>query len=126
MRTGFDQWSGGGRIDPGGPGAIRLSCGDRRDGAAAVVIQGELDLATADQTVRYICDVIDRHHGPVSVDLSGLAFCDACGLGALLRITAHAEQSGRRLEFTRPPRSLIKIMRITGVKDRLLITALAG
>jgi anti-anti-sigma factor len=131
MKTGVDQGSGGGRIgggriDPGEPGAIGLSCRDRRDGAAVIAIRGELDLATSDRTVRYICDVIDRHLGAVSVDLSGLAFCDACGLGALLQIATYAERCGRRIAFTRPPGYLVKIMRITGVDDRLLAAALAG
>ncbi len=104
---------------------IRLSC-QVADGLATVMICGELDLATADRTVRFVSEVIDRHDGMVSADLSGLAFCDACGLGALIRIAAHAEQAGRRFELTRPSRAVSRIMRITGVDDRLLAPALAG
>ena len=96
------------------------------DGLIVVAIDGDLDLATVDRTVRYVCDIIDRHDAPISADLSGLVFCDACGLGALIRIARHAEQAGRRLEFTKPSRSVAKIMRITGVDDRLLVPALAG
>jgi anti-anti-sigma factor len=127
MRTGFDQANGSERWGLGEPGgAIRLSCRELRGGGATVAIRGELDLATADWTVRSVTDLIDRRHGLVSVDLGGLAFCDASGLAALLRIAAHAERSGRRIEFTRPSRSLVKIMRITGVDGRLLTAALAG
>ena len=99
---------------------IHLSCRVWPDGLATVVIRGDLDLATADRTARYVTDVIDRHDGPVSADLSGLAFCDACGLGALIRITAYADAAGRRLELTRPSRAVTRIMRLTGVEDRLL------
>ena len=105
---------------------IRLSCRASADGFAVVAIGGDLDLATADRTVRYVSDVIDRHDGPVSVDLSGVAFCDACGLGALIRIAARAEQAGRLLELARPSRTVTRIMRITGVEDRLLMPALPG
>ena len=52
------------------------------DGLIVVAIDGDLDLATVDRTVRYVCDIIDRHDAPISADLSGLVFCDACGLGA--------------------------------------------
>jgi anti-anti-sigma factor len=105
---------------------IRLACHTGPDGLIVVAIDGDLDLATVDRTVRYVCDIIDRHDAPISADLSGLAFCDACGLGALIRIARHAEQAGRRLEFTKPSRSVARIMRITGVDDRLLVPVLAG
>jgi anti-anti-sigma factor len=99
---------------------IHLSCRVSADGLATVAIRGDLDLATADRTARYVAHVIDHHDGPVSADLSGLAFCDACGLGALIRITAYADVAGRRLELTRPSRAVTRIMRLTGVDDRLL------
>ena len=105
---------------------IRLAYHTGLDGLIVIAIDGDLDLATVDRTVRYVCDIIDRHDAPISADLSGVAFCDACGLGALIRIARHAEQVGRRLEFARPSRSVARIMRITGVDDRLLMPALAG
>jgi len=105
---------------------IRLSCRISADGSAAVSIRGELDLATADRTVRFVNEVIDRHDGTVSADLSGLTFCDACGLGALIRIAAHAERAGRALELKKPSRAVTRLMRITGVDERLLVPALAG
>ena len=105
---------------------IRLSCRVSADGLTEVSIRGELDLATADRTVRFVTEVMDRHEGTISADLSGLTFCDACGLGALIRIAAHAERAGRSLELTKPSRAVTRIMRITGVDERLLVPALAG
>jgi anti-sigma B factor antagonist len=105
---------------------IKLSCRVTADGLAEVSIRGELDLASADRTVRFVCDVIDQNEGTITADLSGLTFCDACGLGALIRIAAHAERTGRTLELSRPSRSVARIMRITGVDERLLVSALAG
>lgn len=105
---------------------IQLSSQIGADGLAVIAIRGDLDLATADPAVRYVKEIIDRHDGPVSADLSGVAFCDACGLGALIRIAAYAEQAGRRLELARPSRAVARIMRLTHVDDRLLEPALAG
>jgi anti-anti-sigma factor len=112
---------------PDGPDdLIRLSCQESAQGCAEVSIRGELDLATADRTVRFVVDIIDHHEGTISADLSGLTFCDACGLGALIRIAAHAERTGRALELAKPSRAVARIMRITGVDERLLLPALAG
>jgi anti-anti-sigma factor len=105
---------------------IQLSCQVSANGLVTVAIRGDLDVATVDRTVRYVTDVIDSCDGPVSADLSGLAFCDACGLGALIRATAYAGQKGRKLELTSPSRAVTKIMRLTGVEDWLLRPALAG
>jgi anti-anti-sigma factor len=103
-----------------GDDLIQLSCEVCPEGLATVTIRGDLDLATADRTAQYVTDVIDRHDGPVSADLSGLAFCDACGLGALIRITAYADVAGRRFELTHPSPAVTRIMRLTGVDEWLL------
>ena len=104
---------------------IRLSRSAATDGIPVVALRGDLDLATADRTVRYVTEVIDAGAQKVRVDLSGLAFCDACGLGALIRVNTYAGQMGRKLELTSPSRAVTKIMRLTGVDDWLLQPTLA-
>ena len=101
------------------PLQLELSCATDGDGNQIISVSGELDIATAGQAYAYISDVIDAWPGespaPVSVDLSGLTFCDASGLGALARIARHARQAGRQLKLTAARPSLRKIMRITGL-----------
>jgi len=97
------------------PLQLELSCRADGDGNQIVSLTGELDIATAEQAYAYISDVIDAWPAPVSVDLSGLTFCDASGLGVLARIARHARQAGRQLSFTAARPSLVKIMRITGL-----------
>ena len=107
--TGADQVTG---LEPA---QLELSCQTGANGYQIVSVTGELDIATAEQAYSYISEVIDGRTAPVTVDLSGLTFCDASGLGALARIARHARQKGRQLMLTsaRPP--LLKIMRITGL-----------
>ncbi len=105
---------------------IELSCQVSADGLVRVAVRGDLDVATADRTVRYVTDVIDSCDGPVIADLSEVAFCDACGLGALIRVNTYAGRMGRKLELTSPSRAVTKIMRLTGVDEWLLQPALAG
>jgi anti-sigma B factor antagonist len=97
------------------PLQLELSCQTDGDGNQIVSVTGELDIATAEQAYTYISNVIDAWPTPVSVDLSGLTFCDASGLGVLARIARHARQAGRQLKLTAARPSLLKIMRITGL-----------
>lgn len=97
------------------PLALELSCREDGDGNQVVSVAGELDIATAEQAYIYISDVIDAWPLPVSVDLSGLTFCDASGLGVLARTARHARTAGRQLRLIAARPSLLKIMRITGL-----------
>ena len=97
------------------PVQLELSCRTEEDGSQVISVTGELDIATAEQAYLYISDVIDCWPAPVSVDLAGLTFCDASGLGALARVARHARQAGRQLRLISARPSLVKIMRITGL-----------
>jgi anti-sigma B factor antagonist len=94
---------------------LELSCRTGANGYQIVSVTGELDIATAEQAYSYISEVIDGRPAPVTVDLSGVTFCDASGLGVLARISRHARQAGRQLKLASARPSLLKIMRITGL-----------
>ena len=87
------------------------------DGKATVQLRGELDIATADQAFAYLCDVVDSQQGTVTVDLAGLTFCDAAGLGVLARVAGHARRSGHSVELAAASPSLLRIMHITGMEE---------
>jgi len=89
-------------------------------GEVIIDIGGDLDIATTETAVSYVRDVIDHHRGPVIVNLAGLEFCDARGLGALLRMANYAEQADCAFMLASPSPSLVKLMRITGLNRRLL------
>jgi anti-sigma B factor antagonist len=107
---------------PSAPAALaaqlELSTRMGANGYQIISVAGELDIATAEQAYSYISQVIDERPAPVTVDLSGLTFCDASGLGALARIARHAREAGRQIMLTSARPSVVKIMRITGL-DRV-------
>jgi len=112
-----------GNPPPRAPGGaqLELSCRTGANGYQVVSVAGELDIATAEQAYSYISEVIDgpaRGPVPVTVDLSGVTFCDASGLGALARLARHARAAGRQLMLTSARPSVLKIIRITGL-DRI-------
>ena len=94
---------------------LELAYFSAADGSVTVNARGELDIATSDQAYAYLRDVMDSHRGPLTVNLAGLTFCDAAGLGALARLSRHARQAGRELKLAAARPSLLKIMRITGM-----------
>jgi anti-sigma B factor antagonist len=103
------------RDDAPEPAAIELSHRVPPAGEVVAVLGGELDIVSAEMAVSYVRDVIDRYPGPVFVDLTALTFCDAQGLGALLRIACYPERAGCEFRLASPRPALVKIMRITGL-----------
>lgn len=108
--------------DPQGTEPLELNHWIGSAGEATVNLRGELDIASAEAAVSYVRNVIDRHGAPVTVDLTALAFCDARGLAALLRMADYAEQAGCPFRLVSPRPSLVKIMRITGLNRRFLVS----
>ena len=100
---------------------LTLSCRISQTGQTTVTFAGELDTASADQAYEYVCDAIDTLGGQVLLDMAGLSFCDASGLGALARMSRHAGQVGSSLRLVAPPPRLMKIIRITGLEDTLRV-----
>jgi anti-anti-sigma factor len=102
------------------PAPLELSYRLRPSGEVVVDLGGELDIVSAEAAVSYVRDVIDRYGGPVIVDLAALTFCDARGLGAMLRMAGYAERAGYEFRLASPRPSVVKIMRITGLDRRFL------
>jgi len=100
-------------------GMLTLSCLISQTGQITVTFAGELDTASADQAYGYVRDVIDAHGGQVLLDVAGLSFCDARGLGALARMNRYAGQGGSSVHLVAPPPRLRQIIRITGLEDEL-------
>jgi anti-anti-sigma factor len=109
-----------------GPAPLELSHRISHAGEAVVQLGGELDITSAEVAVSYVTDIIDRHGGPVTADLSALAFCDARGLAALVRMAGYAEQADCPFRLASPSPSLVKIMRVTGLHHRFLTTQSSG
>jgi anti-anti-sigma factor len=100
-------------------GMLTLNCHIGQTRQTTVTFSGELDYASADHAFEYVRGVIDARGGQVLLDTASLSFCDACGLGALVRMSRHAGQAGSSLHLVAPPPRLLKIIRITGLEDTL-------
>lgn len=91
----------------------------RRGTVPIVSLRGELDIAGADALEDLVLEVLLRHGPDVVIDASGLVFCDATGLGALVWCANEAGRAGGRLTVVRPSHRLCRLMRLVDL-DRLL------
>jgi len=94
--------------------------GDRTE---IVSVHGELDLATAGSLYRRGRVAVGRHPRLLLLDLTGLSFCDACGLTAFVRIANEADAAGCRYGLIAPQPPVTKMLRITGLHQRLHVYA---
>lgn len=88
------------------------------------MLSGELDSTSSDTAFGYVRDVIDRHQMPVILNIASLSFCDARGLGTLVRMSNYAGRAGCSLWLAFPRPHLLKLMRITGLDSSLAIRGL--
>ncbi len=85
----------------------------------ALALAGELDLATTPELERHLA-AIDEHEIPrLLIDLSELTFMDSTGLSAIVRAHGSGEARGRALVLRRGPGQVQRLLRLTGIHDRL-------
>lgn len=89
------------------------------DGTTVVELDGEIDIATAEEAFARIAAAAGE--ACVVVDLSRVEFIDASGVNALVRALRAATQVQHHLLLARPPRQLTRILDVLEL-SRLLWT----
>jgi len=67
---------------------------ERREGFTVLTVSGDLDVNSADDFPGRVTTAMDGLAGPVSVDLSALAFVDCYGARTLAAVLDHLPVSG--------------------------------
>ena len=99
---------------------------DHGGGIQILHLAGELDLATADEAAAQGRAAITGHTWLLLLDLTGLSFCDARGLSALVRIANHADKTGCRYGLIAPKPPVRKVLRICRLDQRMPVFATTG
>lgn len=86
------------------------------DGVATVVLEGELDIATAPLLDATLADVERNGTGTVLLDLARVQFIDSTGLRSLLSARQRAEAAGRKLRLANLPVDVERVFDVTGVR----------
>ncbi len=91
--------------------------------AAWIRLSGELDLATAPQLTMRLDEALISAR-LVVIDLRQLTFMDSTGLAVLINAHNRARRGERRLVLIRGPLQVDRLLKLTGLADRLEITDL--
>lgn len=88
---------------------------------AVMLVDGEVDLATAPQLRQAILDLLDADPPPQSIrlDLSNVPLVDSSGIEVLVRGHRRAAQLGVSFAVRRPQQMVRQVLRISGVLQLL-------
>jgi anti-anti-sigma factor len=88
---------------------------DHRGHAVRLSVAGELDLATVDSLTRVAIGALRLPVRVLVLDMHGVTFCDAAGVGALLRIQRSAAEVGTRLVLAGIRPAVRRVLDLVGV-----------
>ncbi|MBT2235822.1 STAS domain-containing protein [Nonomuraea sp. NEAU-A123] len=83
--------------------------------ATIVHLRGELDLATREAVRERLLRTLQHDTGLLILDLSGVSFCDAAGLSALVGVQRQARSLDIALALAAPRPRVAKVLRLTGL-----------
>jgi anti-anti-sigma factor len=92
--------------------------------SAAVVVDGEIDIATAPAIRCLLMAAISGGNVHLAVDMSGVTFIDAGGIGVLVAAANRARQAGGGLTLLAPSRQVRRLLDVFHL-DAILPTARA-
>lgn len=93
---------------------------DRRPGCRDIQVEGELDLAVAEQ----LDEVLTSAVGECSCVLVGLERCefiDSSGIAVILRAHKRMEGEGKRLAVYAPSAQVLRVLSMTGLTGNGLV-----
>ena len=102
--------------DDQAPFSVRIESG-AVDGASIIVIDGELDLASAPHLVEATTSLGEGRE-PVILDLSSVTFVDSSGVRALLDVERIVGDKGRRLALFRPGVGVTRLLDLVDLRSR--------
>ena len=91
--------------------------------ASAVVLRGELDLATLAEVEAMLAEALDRGAGDLVVDVSAVSFVDSQTIGALMAARSRATESGRTLCLHGVGPRFARVLELYAPQPRFAVTA---
>ncbi|MCA2222954.1 STAS domain-containing protein [Nonomuraea aurantiaca] len=83
--------------------------------ATIVHLRGELDLGTREAVRERLLRALQHSTSLLILELSGVSFCDAAGLGVLIGVQHQARTLNIALCLAAPRPHLAKVLRLTGL-----------
>jgi anti-anti-sigma factor len=92
---------------------------EQRDAGTAIVLAGELDMASAPRLQAVINSLIGQGEPRILVDLYQLAFCDSAGLNTFVQGDKRCSARGGWLRVTRAQGHVARVLELSGVGEVL-------
>ena len=92
------------------------------DTAVTVSVTGELDIVTRPVFDIYLEVILSGGPGQIIVDLSGLSFIDASGLGALATLYSRAGYEQMPVLLTGVPARILQLIKIVGLNNHIPVS----
>ncbi len=99
---------------------LRVST-ERRDDTIVLVLEGELDIATAPRIEEALRAAEEQAPAILVLDLRALDFMDSTGLRTILSADARAREAGRRLAVVQGNENIRRVFEVTRLYDRVQI-----
>jgi anti-sigma B factor antagonist len=91
--------------------------------SAAVVLDGEIDISACPAIRRFFMAAISGGDVHLAVDMSGVTFIDASGVGVLVAAAGRARQAGGSLSLLAPSWQVRRLLDVFSLDAILLITS---
>jgi anti-sigma B factor antagonist len=98
--------------------AFKLIEKDLADGHRQIAVQGELDLAVADQLQEALARCKAEK---VAIDLTGCEFIDSTGIAVIVQASRMAMEDGRRVVAHSPSDQVQRVLEISGLTANGLV-----
>ena len=98
---------------------LRITSAGGSAGTTTLVLHGELDCASAPHLRKHIGQALTDGTTRLVLDLTGVSFLDAVGLGALIGANRQLRERGGKLELRGTRRPVQRVLEITGLEDLL-------
>lgn len=80
-----------------------------------VLLEGELDVSTADELKKYLHKLVDEKNINIKLDLQNLDYIDSTGLGVMIGILKRLKIENKEVYIQKPKNNVRKIFSITGL-----------
>lgn len=113
---GLPRPGGGGTTGLLPPGRLATSSAPRGN-RILVTVRGELDLASGDALRDRLAEALAASGGGLTLDLSGLGFCDCAGLNVLLELRRRALSQGKTVVLQAAGPAVDRLLGLIGAQD---------
>lgn len=96
---------------------------ERRHGWTVVIARGQVDVATAPRLQQVLAEAQVDEGARVAVDVDGVEFVDAIGVGVLVAAHVRATLAGGAFALVGPTERLARLLDVTGLDGVLRLVA---